>query len=228
MSVFLRVSFGFLVLVGGLIQGHSAYAGTGSYLVGPSFYKNIQASSFYPTSGNWSAENLFDGNTSTEWAINVTSGTGTLNPQGAAEGWVKFDLDQNYLISQFKYQNRGNYPFDSVNSISVWISESPFSVDVTNSASTTSFASRPATFQFNVSSAAEITSSLPTAVSGRYLVARFDRTPAVSGENLGGKTFHVFGEASPPTGEVPEPTSMAIFGLGALGYAYRNRRKRME
>ena len=24
---------------------------------------------------------------------------------------------------------------------------------------------------------------------------------------------------------VPEPTSMAIFGLGALGFAYRNRRK---
>ncbi|MCE2801449.1 MAG: PEP-CTERM sorting domain-containing protein [Planctomycetaceae bacterium] len=26
-------------------------------------------------------------------------------------------------------------------------------------------------------------------------------------------------------GEVPEPTSMAIFGLGAFGLAYRNRRK---
>ncbi|MCE2815042.1 MAG: PEP-CTERM sorting domain-containing protein [Planctomycetaceae bacterium] len=26
-------------------------------------------------------------------------------------------------------------------------------------------------------------------------------------------------------GQVPEPTSMAIFGLGALGFAYRARRK---
>jgi formylglycine-generating enzyme required for sulfatase activity len=32
---------------------------------------------------------------------------------------------------------------------------------------------------------------------------------------------------SPGGGEVPEPTSMAIFGLGALGFAYRNRRKLM-
>ena len=29
-------------------------------------------------------------------------------------------------------------------------------------------------------------------------------------------------------GAVPEPTSMAIFGLGALGFAYRNRRKLMK
>ncbi|MEK0424974.1 MAG: motif, partial [Planctomycetota bacterium] len=27
------------------------------------------------------------------------------------------------------------------------------------------------------------------------------------------------------SGAVPEPTSMAIFGLGALGFAYRNRRR---
>jgi hypothetical protein len=27
---------------------------------------------------------------------------------------------------------------------------------------------------------------------------------------------------------VPEPTSMAIFGLGALGFAYRNRRKLLK
>lgn len=32
--------------------------------------------------------------------------------------------------------------------------------------------------------------------------------------------------AQPAGGEVPEPTSMAIFGLGALGIAYRARRKR--
>jgi len=32
--------------------------------------------------------------------------------------------------------------------------------------------------------------------------------------------------APPAGGEVPEPTSMAIFGLGALGIAYRARRKR--
>jgi hypothetical protein len=30
------------------------------------------------------------------------------------------------------------------------------------------------------------------------------------------------------SGAVPEPTSMAIFGLGALGFAYRNRRKFMK
>ncbi|MFN9348996.1 MAG: PEP-CTERM sorting domain-containing protein [Planctomycetota bacterium] len=31
--------------------------------------------------------------------------------------------------------------------------------------------------------------------------------------------------AAPQTQPVPEPTSMAIFGLGALGFAYRARRK---
>lgn len=30
---------------------------------------------------------------------------------------------------------------------------------------------------------------------------------------------------TPSGGQVPEPTSMAIFGLGALGMAYRARRK---
>ena len=33
---------------------------------------------------------------------------------------------------------------------------------------------------------------------------------------------------SGPGAPVPEPTSMAIFGLGALGFAYRNRRKLMK
>ena len=34
-----------------------------------------------------------------------------------------------------------------------------------------------------------------------------------------------FGATTTPPPAVPEPTSMAIFGLGALGMAYRNRRK---
>ena len=33
------------------------------------------------------------------------------------------------------------------------------------------------------------------------------------------------GDMGPPPSAVPEPTSMAIFGLGALGLAYHNRRK---
>lgn len=46
----------------------------------------------------------------------------------------------------------------------------------------------------------------------------------------GGDTFKIqFGTpgGGGGGGQVPEPTSMAIFGLGALGFAYRARRKSM-
>jgi len=46
---------------------------------------------------------------------------------------------------------------------------------------------------------------------------------AGSGENTDTVTFNL--SSGGGGGEVPEPTSMAIFGLGALGFAYRNRRK---
>jgi hypothetical protein len=53
--------------------------------------------------------------------------------------------------------------------------------------------------------------------------ARYTVSPRVS---LDGVSFRVV-TLSTGGGEVPEPTSMAIFGLGALGFAYRNRRKLM-
>jgi hypothetical protein len=46
---------------------------------------------------------------------------------------------------------------------------------------------------------------------------------AGSGENTDTVTFNL--SSGGGGGEVPEPTSMAIFGLGAFGLAYRNRRK---
>jgi hypothetical protein len=46
---------------------------------------------------------------------------------------------------------------------------------------------------------------------------------AGSGANTDTVTFNF--SSGGGGGEVPEPTSMAIFGLGALGFAYRNRRK---
>jgi hypothetical protein len=39
---------------------------------------------------------------------------------------------------------------------------------------------------------------------------------------------YVLASSNNSGGTVPEPTSMAIFGLGALGFAYRNRRKLMK
>jgi hypothetical protein len=47
-----------------------------------------------------------------------------------------------------------------------------------------------------------------------------------SGANTDTVTFNL--SSGGGGGEVPEPTSMAIFGLGALGFAYRNRRKFMK
>jgi hypothetical protein len=43
--------------------------------------------------------------------------------------------------------------------------------------------------------------------------------------NSQGAFFEISGAGGGAGGEVPEPTSMAIFGLGALGMAYRARRK---
>ena len=48
-----------------------------------------------------------------------------------------------------------------------------------------------------------------------------------SGERTGFVTFNIENGGT-GGGEVPEPTSMAIFGLGALGLAYRNRRKLLK
>jgi hypothetical protein len=45
-----------------------------------------------------------------------------------------------------------------------------------------------------------------------------------SGATTDTVTF-IMGSGGGGGGTVPEPTSMAIFGLGALGFAYRNRRK---
>lgn len=44
-------------------------------------------------------------------------------------------------------------------------------------------------------------------------------------DNSQGAFFEISGVGGGAGGEVPEPTSMAIFGLGALGMAYRARRK---
>lgn len=46
-----------------------------------------------------------------------------------------------------------------------------------------------------------------------------------SGSNSDTVTFNIGGSGGGGGGQVPEPTSMAIFGLGALGLAYRARRK---
>ena len=48
--------------------------------------------------------------------------------------------------------------------------------------------------------------------------------PLIEGDVIG---FRVTTLSQPSGGQVPEPTSMAIFGLGALGMAYRARRKAM-
>lgn len=50
---------------------------------------------------------------------------------------------------------------------------------------------------------------------------RSDVTPAFGTGNVGFRIARLH----TPSGEVPEPTSMAIFGVGALGMAYRARRK---
>lgn len=51
---------------------------------------------------------------------------------------------------------------------------------------------------------------------------RNDPGPALGAGNVGFRIARLY---TPSGGEVPEPTSMAIFGLGALGLAYRARRK---
>jgi hypothetical protein len=74
-------------------------------------------------------------------------------------------------------------------------------------------------------------SGAPISTSGTYLNTSF------AGRNISIGTFtsnfSSFGNSdfiqvitrTSGSGEVPEPTSIAIFGLGALGFAYRNRRK---
>jgi hypothetical protein len=86
------------------------------------------------------------------------------------------------------------------------------SVDLLNSGASSSRAHRGGFWNFNafnMSSSARNSDS-PGAAYGFLGFRVASVTPAGGG---GGG------------GEVPEPTSMAIFGLGALGFAYRNRRK---
>ena len=59
------------------------------------------------------------------------------------------------------------------------------------------------------------------ALVGTTLQIAFSRSP-------GGSVNASWSFDTTTAGEVPEPTSMAIFSLGALGLAYRNRRKLLK
>ena len=69
------------------------------------------------------------------------------------------------------------------------------------------------------------TFSLPNFIVDPYQIDTGYVNFSYSSIDSQGAFFEISGAGGGAGGEVPEPTSMAIFGLGALGMAYRARRK---
>jgi hypothetical protein len=182
------------------------------------YFTNAVGSSFFV---NDPVTNLFLNNTTT-WAIDGAAGN---NPQGRDQGWVSFQLDQLYRIDDILFEARNaTGQVDGINILNVWIASTPFTVDVTNPTSTSSFKSSnptPTFTQTGFNGALE-TFTLATPVIGQYFVAELINTTDLNGSrNLGAKQFVV-------NAVVPEPSTyaMALAGLACGGYLVRRRRKR--
>jgi hypothetical protein len=218
------------VAVVALLGAESSFAST--FLLNPGVYTATPSSTFNDPPSTFPVSNLFDGINSTEsvWAIQGYLGG---NSQGRDEGWISVQLNETYLITDLRFAARkpsGNT--DGIDSAQVWVSPTPFSVNVTSAASTNAFLATPTGTAPNLSigpfaTANDIDYSFGSTLIGKYLLARFrNTTDHDSDRNLGARTF-VIGEV----GTVPEPGSIALGVAGfatLLGFSLLHRARRSQ
>ena len=214
-----RFSGWLAVFVGAALAGPNAHAEILYNGGATTYYTNAVGSSTFGAS--FPITNLFLNNTN-EWAIAGASGG---NPQGRDIGWASFQLDQLYRIDDILFQPRNaTGQIDGINTLNVWISSTPFSVDVTNATSTNTFLTNNPTPTFTQSgfNGSLQTFALGTPVIGQYFVTQLINTSDVDvNRNLGAEQFVV-------NAVVPEPSAsmMALAGLACGGYTMFRRRKR--
>lgn len=205
-------------------QSACGAATTTAFLVNPGIYTAVGSSEFADF-GNFSVGQMFDDNRDSEWAIDGYAGR---NPQGRDEGWASIVLDQTYLITQIRLApRRPSGSTDGIDRAYLWISTSPFNVNVRSAAATSAFAATPTgqTPTMTVGPFAtlnEVDYPLASPIAGRYLLARFINTSDHdSNRNLSVGTLEV-GVA----GVVPEPSALVLSALGLTGVFDWLRRRR--
>jgi hypothetical protein len=198
-----------------------------TFLINPGVYSATPSSTFNNPPLTFPVTNLFDGINSTEsvWAIQGFLGG---NSQGRDEGWISVQLDQSYLITDLLFAPRkpsGNT--DGIDAAYIWVSPTPFGVDVTSKASTNAFLAMPNGASPNLSishfsNANDVDYSFGSTLVGKYLLARFvNTTDHDNNRNLGARTFAI-GEV----GVVPEPSTVVLAALGGIALlAYHARRR---
>ena len=213
-----------------LLSAAQSASAAPTYLINPGVYTATPSSTFNDPPLTFPVTNLFDGINSTEsvWAIQGFLGG---NPQGRNEGWISVQLDQTYLITDLRFAPRkpsGNT--DGIDAAYIWVSPSPFNVNVTSAISTSAFLASPTGASPNLSigpfaNASDTDYSFGTTLAGQYLLARFiDTTDFDNNRNLGVRTF-----AIGQIGVVPEPSSFILAAFGLIGFAaWGSRRNRQQ
>jgi len=191
----------------------SAWATTlPTFLVNPGVYTATASSEFLDGNLFFPVVNLFD-DSDTTWAIDGFAGN---NSQGRDEGWVSINLDQAYLISDLRFAARKpTGSTDGIDEANIWVSKSPFSVDVTSATSTNAFLATltgqvPDLTLGPFDSFADLDYSFGSVLPGKYVLAQFVNTSdGNNNRNLGVRTLEVG-----IVGVVPEPTTYALALVG--------------
>jgi hypothetical protein len=208
------ISWRLCAVVAALLCAAQSSPAATTFLVNPGVYTGTPSSTFNDPPLTFPVANLFDGINSTEsvWAIQGFLGG---NSQGRDEGWVSVQLDQTYLITDLLFAPRkpsGNT--DGIDAAYIWVSPTPFGVNVTSAASTNAFLATPIGASPNLSigpfaNANDVDYSFGATLAGKYLLGRFvNTTDHDNNRNLGARTFEV--------GVVPEPGSMALTAIGMV------------
>jgi hypothetical protein len=197
-----------------------------TFLTNPGIYTPTPSSNFSDFAGQ-EVENLFDADNASLWAIDGYLGN---NPQGRDEGWISVTLDQSYLITQLRFAPRKpTGATDSIDHAYIWVSNSPFGVDVTSAASTTAFLQTPTGGTPNLTLGpfadfADTDYPFASTQTGKYLLARFVNTSdGDNNRNLGGRTF-LIGQV----GTIPEPSTLALLTIISLAALPTRRRRKQK
>jgi hypothetical protein len=192
-----------------------------TFLLNPGVYTATASSTFNDPPLTFPVSNLFDGINSTDsvWAIQGFLGG---NSQGRDEGWISVQLDQTYLITDLLFAPRkpsGNT--DGIDAAYIWVSPTPFGVNITSNASTnaflgTSIGAVPSLSLGPFANADDTDYSFGATLTGKYLLVRFlNTTDHDNNRNLGARTFEI-GEV----GVVPEPSTLALLAIsGVIAFA---------
>lgn len=220
-----RISRGAVVLdaLSWLLCSAARAVTTTTFLTNPGVYAAIGSSEFSDF-GNFTVGQMFDDNRDSEWAIDGFVGK---NPQGRDEGWVSITLDQTYLISQFRFApRRPTGGTDGIDLARLWLSTTPFNVNVRSAASTSAFrsSSRGQSPELTLGPFAtlnEVDYALGSVVAAKYIVGQFVNTSDHDfNRNLSVNTL----EAG-VVGVVPEPGSLVLVAgnLAILATGVRRR-----